>query len=102
MAPKQYESCLAACQACATACLNEDDVKAMAPCIKLCRDCADIGSLCAQLMARDSAHAAHLYELCAKICDVCGAECAKHTMAHCQQCAEDCKKCAEECRKMAK
>ena len=98
LAPKQYESCLAACQACvtacegcATACLNEDDVKAMAPCINLCRDCADICSLSAQFMARDSSHAAHLCELCAKICDACGAECAKHKMAHCQQCAEACK-----------
>jgi hypothetical protein len=108
-APKEYASCLKACQdcvtaceSCATGCLNEDDVKAMAPCIKLCRDCADICGLAAQFMARDSAHAGKLAALCASICDACGEECAKHKMAHCQQCAEACKTCADECRKMAK
>lgn len=29
------------------------------------------------------------------------AECAKHQMAHCQECAEACKRCADECRRMA-
>ncbi len=96
------QACAAACESCVTGCLNEEDVKAMVPCIKLCRDCADICSLSAQFMARDSAHAAHLCGLCATICDACGAECAKHKMEYCQQCAEACKKCAEECRKMAK
>jgi hypothetical protein len=96
------QACAAACESCVTGCLNEEDVKAMVPCIKLCRDCADICSLCGQFMARDSAHTAHLCGLCATICEACGAECAKHKMAHCQECAEACKKCAEECRKMAK
>jgi len=96
------QACVTACESCATGCLNEDDVKAMVPCIKLCRDCADICSLAAQYMTRDSAHAGKLAALCATICEACGDECAKHKMAHCQQCAEACKKCAEECRKMAK
>ena len=96
------QACAAACESCVTGCLNEEDVKAMVPCIKLCRDCADICALTAQFMARDSAHAGKAAALCASICDACGEECAKHKMAHCQACAEACKKCAEECRKMAK
>jgi hypothetical protein len=51
-APKEYASCVTACESCVTGCLNEADVKAMVPCIKLCRDCADICGVASQFMAR--------------------------------------------------
>ena len=38
---------------------------------------------------------------CAEVCRLCGEECAKHKMDHCQQCAQACMRCADECRKMA-
>ncbi len=38
-------ACIAACENCATACLQEQDVKMMARCISLDRDCADICAL---------------------------------------------------------
>lgn len=96
------QACATACESCATACLNESDVKALVACIQLDRDCADMCSLCAKLMARDSAHAAKTYALCASLCQACADECAKHKNTHCQQCAEACQKCADECEKMAK
>lgn len=109
MVPKQYQSCIQACQecitaceGCATACLKESDVKAMVACIQLCRDCADTCSLSAQIMARDSAHADKVCALCATICQACADECIKHKMDHCQECAVACQKCADECKKMAK
>lgn len=108
-APKQYQSCIQACQecvvaceSCATACLNEPEVKSMVACIKLCSDCADTCSLSAQFMARDSAHTDMVCSTCAKICQACADECAKHKMDHCQKCAEVCQKCADECKKMTK
>ncbi len=30
-----------------------------------------------------------------------GEECARHTMDHCQACAEACRRCAEACREMS-
>lgn len=108
MSHEQYQSCIEACfrcaeacEHCATACLGEADVAKMAECIRLDRDCADICLLAAAYMARDSRHAKALCELCADVCETCGAECAKHSHSHCQECAEACRRCAEECRRMA-
>lgn len=94
-------ACASACEHCATACLGENDVKMMAECIRLDRDCADICRLAAAWMARDSRFAKQLCALCAAVCEACGAECARHAAQHCQMCAEACRRCAEECRKMA-
>ena len=81
-------ACIAACEHCATACLQEDDVKMMARCISLDRDCADVCALTARLVARG-----------AEVCKACGDECAQHThMPHCQACAEACRRCEEACR----
>ena len=86
---------------CASSCLREEDVKAMARCIELDRDCADICSLAAVLMSRNSELAKEFCALCAKVCRACAEECEKHQMEHCQRCAEACRKCAEECERMA-
>ena len=65
-------ACIAACEHCATACLGEQDVKMMARCISIDRDCADI----------------------------CATECEKHGahMQHCKECAEACRRCEQACR----
>ena len=109
MPNQQYENCikacnecLIACEACASSCLHEHDVKMMVGCIELDRDCAAICSLAVQFMSRGSKYAAKLCALCAEICQACGDECAKHKPEHCQKCAAACHKCAEECRKMEK
>ncbi|MCC2597819.1 four-helix bundle copper-binding protein [Allopusillimonas soli] len=108
MPHEKFQSCIDACYACATecdhcaaSCLGEQDVKAMARCIKLDMDCAQICRLAASYMARGSEFAQALCRLCADVCQACGDECAKHQMDHCQRCAEACRRCAEECRRMA-
>jgi hypothetical protein len=92
-------ACIASCEHCATACLQEEDVKMMVRCISLDRDCADICALTARYVARGSEHAQHILSECAEICKACGDECAKHThMQHCQECADACRRCEEACR----
>ena len=54
--------CALACEHCMAACLEEKDVAAMAHCIELVRDCADICFLGAKLLLRDS-EIAHQYLL---------------------------------------
>lgn len=93
-------ACAAACEHCATACLDESDVAGMKDCIKLDMDCADMCRFAASVMARGSAFAGDVCTLCAGICEACAAECGKHDHDHCQACAEACKQCAEACRAM--
>jgi hypothetical protein len=91
--------CAAACNYCSTACLQEENVKMMAECIRLDMDCAQMCELTAAFVSRNSDHANHLLKECAEICDKCAAECSKHNNDHCKACAEACSKCAEACRK---
>lgn len=92
--------CIAACEHCATSCLGEDDVKMMANCIRLDRDCADLCAMAVRFMERDSQFATDVCEVCADVCQECGDECAKHQNEHCRHCAEVCHRCANECRNM--
>ncbi len=95
--------CAAECNHCAVACLDEQDVKMLANCIKLDIDCAEICTIAAGFVARGSLHAAHILAECADICNACADECEKHAqhgMEHCKECAEACRKCAEACGQM--
>jgi hypothetical protein len=95
-------NCAAECNHCATACLDEQDVKMLARCIKLDIDCADICQLTASYVARGSEHSNHLLKECAEICEACAEECEKHAhMQHCRKCAEVCRHCAEACLQTA-
>ena len=90
--------CAAECSHCATACLDEQDVKMLARCIKLDIDCAEICHLAASYVSRGSEHAQHILNECAEICEACAEECDKHShMEHCRRCAEECRACAELC-----
>jgi len=89
--------CAAACNHCASACLDQEDVEMMAECIKLDIDCAEICSLLAAFIARNSDYANDLLEPCITICNACAGECAQHKNDHCKSCAEACRKCAVEC-----
>jgi hypothetical protein len=89
--------CALACEHCATACLSEEDVKMMARCIWLDRDCADLCTQAARLLQRDSEIGHQYLLLCEEICRMCGEECAKHNMDHCQECARHCQACADAC-----
>lgn len=105
---RKYEECIAACNACALACnyctascLRETDVTMMARCIGLDIDCAQVCAMASAAMARESVHAQAICELCAKVCQSCADECAKHDVVHCQACAKACAECAQACRNMA-
>jgi hypothetical protein len=108
MPHQKFNACIEACNACAVACnhcavscLQEPDVKAMARCIALDIDCAEICALAAAAMSRASEHAKAICAVCADVCQACGDECAKHKAQHCQDCALACRECAQQCRKMA-
>ncbi len=89
-----FNSCVAACEHCTEACLQEPEVQMMARCISLTRDCADVCAFTARFVARGSEHVAPLLKECAEICRACADECAKHEHRHCQECAEACRRCA--------
>ncbi len=93
-------ACADACDNCAAACLREADPKAMARCIALDVDCAQLCRTVAGFLARGSESAVDLCQTCAEVCDACAAECARHAMKHCQDCAEACRRCADQCRQM--
>ncbi|WP_088006474.1 four-helix bundle copper-binding protein [Indiicoccus explosivorum] len=95
--------CAAACNYCFDQCLKEDNVKMMAECIRLDRECADTCAFTEQAAMRDSSHLPQLAKFCADVCEACGDECEKHAdkHEHCRRCAEACRKCAEACRNVA-
>lgn len=95
---QKLAECAAACEMCADACLDEQDVKKMVKCIRLDRDCAKICMVTASFIASRSEHAQHIIKECEELCRKCGEECAKHDMDHCQQCADACRECEEACR----
>ncbi|MFA9417306.1 four-helix bundle copper-binding protein [Natrinema sp. HArc-T2] len=96
------DDCLEAAQVCEwCADASADDGEEMARCIRLCRDVADIASLHARFMARNSGYHDELGELCADLCEECAEECEQHDHDHCQACAEILPECAESCREMA-
>ena len=108
MAHEEYQSCIQAChdcavecEHCATACLEEQDVKMMARCIALDRECARICYTASASMASNSEFAHEICKVCADICRACGEECRQHeSMEHCRRCAEACDRCAKECERM--
>lgn len=89
-----------ACEWCATACTRMGEEE-MARCIELCRDAADVTTLHARMMARDSDYSNDLAETCAELCEACADECEQHDEDHCQTCASVLRECAESCRNMA-
>lgn len=87
------------CEWCADACLDEGEE--MARCIRLCRDVADLTTLHARFMSRNSGYHAELASICADAAEACAQECEKHDHEHCQECAEVLPACVESCREMA-
>ena len=107
VANQLYEDCISACRqcaivcrTCADACLREDDVKAMAECIRLNMDCASVCDTAARLMVSDSEFAQTFCGICADICHRCEKDCGSHHMQHCQESAKMCKHCAMLCSEM--
>ena len=95
---ESLQNCAAACEQCADACLDEDNVESMIACIRLDRDCADICNTAARLLSRNTDANIALIELCKDICGQCAKECESHDHEHCQRCAHACRRCEEQCR----
>lgn len=88
-----------ACEWCADECIEMGEE--MARCIRLCRDVADITTLHARFMSRNSGYSSDLAETCADACEECADECEQFDHDHCQLCAEKLRACADSCRDMA-
>ena len=110
MSHQKFKSCIAACSEsaveckhCANECLNEQDIKMLARCIRLDHDCAAICFLAMEAMAGGSEFAKQICKLCAEICNACAEECEKYSqMEHCKKWAEVCRKFSVECSNMSK
>lgn len=94
---QELVNCALACEACAAACLSEEDVNLMTRCVELDRDCADTCFQTARLLMRDSEIAGQFLKVTEEICRLCAEECNKHDQEHCKICAELCERCAEIC-----
>ena len=94
--------CVAKCNYCADACLDEDNIKMMVECIRLDRICASVCESTALALSTNSkSDVKSLVQACQDACKKCGDECAKHETQHCKDCAEACRKCEEACRNYA-
>ncbi|MDQ3192498.1 MAG: four-helix bundle copper-binding protein [Bacteroidota bacterium] len=97
---EMINKCASECDYCASACLNEENVKHLAKCIKMNLLCADICRTTAIFIARETEHAEHIIKECTEICELCAKECAKHETEHCKKCSEVCSNCADQCKKV--
>jgi len=95
-------ACATTCDRCAVACFDAEDPQAMARCIGLVMDCAQMCRSAAALMARHSEFVDTICDACADICSACAVECRHHTARQCRQCAEACARCATVCRDVAR
>lgn len=89
-----------ACEWCADECIQMGEAD-MGRCIQLCRDVADLTTMHARFMARESEFHRELAGVCADACEACADECSQFDAEHCQVCADVVRECAESCRKMA-
>ncbi|HKJ59624.1 MAG TPA: four-helix bundle copper-binding protein [Halobacteriales archaeon] len=87
-----------ACEWCAERCIDEGP--GMAECIRLCRDVADLATLNAQFISRDSVFGPAAIEVFADAAEACAQECARHGHRHCQECAEQLTRAVQSTRKM--
>lgn len=93
---KILAECVSTCNHCFSACLREDDVKMMANCIRLDKECAEVCCFTI-LMFHKSEFVGKCLDLCEEVCKACAEECGKYPHEHCKQCAAKCKECAEKC-----
>jgi hypothetical protein len=99
----EIAGCAITCNICADACLGEQNVQALAECIRLNLDCADICTTTAAVISRQTGTAMELIraqiQACKAACKECGDECRKHAQKHehCKVCSDVCQKCVQAC-----
>jgi hypothetical protein len=83
---ESLNECASTCTACADACLGEQMVAELAPCIRLNSDCADICLATSRILLRigepQRSVIRSLLQSCVAICEACGNECASHAEMH--------------------
>lgn len=99
-AARHANLCALFCTSCADACVAEAvDIQ---QCVRSCLDCADICTATAHLAVRRAGQNIEvlraMVETCARACDLCAEECAKHEHEHCRLCAVMCRECSDDCR----
>jgi hypothetical protein len=82
---QQFNQAAKVCEWCADRCTGEG--QEMAECLRLCRDVADVASLNARFIARDSSFGPDLAQLFISVAEECARECSQHSHGHCQDCA---------------
>lgn len=95
---EKIAECQAMCKYCFNACLEEEDIRMMARCIKLNVECSEICGITISSVAMDGDFNRELLTVCAEACEKCSAECRKHDKLHCMECAKACEDCARACR----
>ncbi|WP_202976485.1 four-helix bundle copper-binding protein [Anaerophilus nitritogenes] len=95
------QNCEATCEHMTTFLKCRKDVQSRVIQLQLLRDCADICTLTAKYIARNSGFSKCIANLCAYICEVCGTECLRFPDPESQHCAQVCLHCARECRVFA-
>jgi hypothetical protein len=95
------QHCETVCEHMTTLVYSFPDLQLRVTQMRLLRDCADICTLTARFVARDSFFARHAAHLCAHICEACANECLRFSDQHSQHCAQVCFRCARECRTFA-
>lgn len=98
---KTVRKCASTCEEMVSMLLAMPDLSARRMQLRLLEDCADICHLTVKYMARQSAFAKRIANLCASVCESCGHECARFPDAESQRCARICLDCARECRTFA-
>jgi hypothetical protein len=94
---KTLNDCAAACNHCADACLDEENIAHMVDCIRTDRVCAETCSSTAKILSMSFGPLDELLKFCERVCGACAEECSQHDHDHCQACAKACKTCQEAC-----
>jgi hypothetical protein len=105
---EKNELLIAALQRCAAAChdlvnssLDEIALEHTVTCVRLALDGAGICEQTGAFLARGSAYAGRLLEICLDICSVCAEEMARTEGTEaCRQCAAACRDCADAISKL--
>jgi hypothetical protein len=91
-------TCINACNYCADACLEEDNVKMMVDCIRTDRVCAEVCSSLSQILNTRYKNVSGLIDYCISVCEECKNNCEKHEHEHCQKCVKACEECIKACK----
>lgn len=95
---RALEACRRTSEECFAALLRDASAYTRWYAVQALRDCIDVCSLTAGLLARHSVYSEPMLRLCAAVCEACASYCGQSTDPACQACARACQHCARTCR----